>query len=95
MCTACQVHVDVWRTQLWQDALKAQDIHDPELAGKLQHKFRTARLEHFQLEAGVKVGACCPLQHVQCCAWVHWRFGHDLLASKLLYCGFGRRWWLI
>ena len=49
-----QVHVEDWRTALWRDALRAQDIDDGELAEKLQEKFRTARLEHFQLEPGVK-----------------------------------------
>ena len=50
----CKVHVEEWRTALWEEALQAQGIRDAELAAALQHKFRTARLEHFKLGPGVK-----------------------------------------
>lgn len=50
----CKVHVEEWRTALWREALSVQGIDDAGLAADLQHKFRTARLEHFQLEPGVK-----------------------------------------
>ena len=53
-CLRGQVHVEAWRTALWRDALMAQGIDDAELAQKLQEEFRTRRLEHFQLEPGVK-----------------------------------------
>ncbi len=58
-----QVHVDEWRVSLWHQALKKQGIDDVELAARLQEKFRTARLEHFILEPGVKASnasLCCP-----------------------------------
>ena len=38
----------------------AQGIDDAELAQKLQERFRTARLEHFQLEPGVKASSVQP-----------------------------------
>ena len=46
--------MDSWRVSLWHQALKRQNIDDMEMAAKLQQKFRTARLEHFVLEPGVK-----------------------------------------
>lgn len=49
-----KVDVDEWRTSLWLSALQSQGIEDAEMAKKLQEKFRTARLEHFVLEKGVK-----------------------------------------
>ncbi|BDA48649.1 N-acylneuraminate-9-phosphatase [Coccomyxa sp. Obi] len=49
-----KVDVDEWRTGLWLSALNSQGIEDAEMAKKLQKKFRTARLEHFILENGVK-----------------------------------------
>ena len=50
-----QVHVDEWRSGLWQQALQAQEIHDADLAKALQEKFRASRLEHFVMDHGVKV----------------------------------------
>lgn len=50
-----KVHVEEWRIGLWHSALKSQGMDDAELARQLQEKFRTARLEHFVLEQGVKV----------------------------------------
>ncbi|KAK9917424.1 hypothetical protein WJX75_004226 [Coccomyxa subellipsoidea] len=49
-----KVHVDEWRIGLWHSALISQGIDDAEMAKQLQAMFRTARLEHFILEHGVK-----------------------------------------
>ena len=52
---ALQVHVDEWRSGLWQQALQAQDIHDADMAKALQERFRASRLEHFVMDHGIKV----------------------------------------
>ena len=52
---ALQVHVDEWRSGLWQQALQAQDIHDADMAKALQERFRASRLERFVMDHGVRV----------------------------------------
>ena len=49
------MHVDEWRSGLWQQALQTQDIHDADMAKALQERFRTSRLEHFVMDHGVRV----------------------------------------
>ena len=45
-----------WRSGLWQQALQSLGIEKPQMAEALQERFRAARLEHFALDTGVKVG---------------------------------------
>lgn len=62
LCCLSKVHVDEWRIGLWHSALINQGIDDAEMAKQLQAMFRTARLEHFILEHGVK--ASNPLRFI-------------------------------